>query len=67
MSPSSSADAQPPAAAPYGLVGLILSLLVILALTLVFALLAVALVFAGLAAIHGFEGALDCHHGRENT
>ncbi len=59
MSPSSSADAQPPAAAPYGLVGLILSLLVILALTLVFALLAVALVFAGLAAIHGFEGALE--------
>ena len=60
MSPSPIADAGPPVAArPYGLLGLILSLLAILALTLVFALVAAVLAFAGLAALHGPQGALD--------
>ena len=59
MSPSSSADAVPAAARPYGLLGLILSLVAILALTVAFALVATALAFAGLAALHGPGGALD--------
>ena len=60
MSPSPSADAEPPAAArPYGLLGLILSLVAILALTMAFALLEVALGIAGLAALRGLSSALE--------
>ncbi len=60
MSPTPIADANMPVVArPYGLVGLILSLIVILALTVLVAVAAMALIFAGLVAVHGLQGALD--------
>ena len=67
--PSSPSTAAGPSteARPYGLLGLILSLLAILALTVVFALLEMAVGVAGLAAVRGLPEALDMLRGALNV